>query len=269
VQIRDAGVFVAWLLTLVFWLAACTPVFEKELPVSSPQNETLVISAAASVTDALEDLGLFYQQSHPNIELVYNFGSSVALQRQIEQGAPVNVFIAAAAQPMHVLEQKGLLATGTRKNLLSNQVVLIVSKDRQEVKDFQALGSLAVARIAIGEPRGVPAGAYAQQVLATLKLWEVVQPKLVLAKDVRQVLGYVATGNVDAGVVYLTDARASSQVKVVAIAPASSHEPVVYPVAVLKNSQNISAAKSFVDFLFSSKAKTVFEKYGFAIAPGQ
>lgn len=268
-QRRYAAVFAAWPLTLLFWLAACAPVVEKKSPVSSPQKETLVVSAAASVTDSLEDIGLSYRQSHPNIELIYNFGSSGALQRQIEQGAPVNVFISAAAHPMNVLEQKGLLAAGTPKNLLSNQVVLIVPKDQQEVKGFHSLGSSTVARIAIGEPGSVPAGGYARQVLTTLKLWEVVQPKLVLAKDVRQVLGYVATGNVDAGVVYLTDARASSQVKVVAIAPSSSHEPVVYPVAVLKDSQNIPAAKSFVEFLFSPKAKTVFEKYGFAIAPGQ
>lgn len=265
-QTRSAGGFLVWQFIVLFWLAACAPSADQKSP-SSFKNETLIVSAAASVADALQEIGSFYQQDQPSVEVTYNFGSSGALQRQIEQGAPVSVFVSAASQPMNVLERKGLLAVGSRKNLLSNQVVLIVPRDQQEIKGFEDIGSANVTRIAIADPGSAPAGAYAQQVLTTLRLWEVVQSKLVLAKDVRQVLGYVATGNVDAGIVYLTDAQTSEQVRVVAIAPPSSHEPVIYPVAILKDSQNLPAAQSFVEFLFSAKAKAVFKKHGFAIAP--
>lgn len=271
VHTRNAKAFSVWHLMLLLGVSACAPGAYQKLPsasISSIQKKTLIVSAAASVTDALEEIRLFYQQAHPNVEVIYNFGSSGALQRQIEQGAPVNVFISAAPQPINVLERKGLLVAGTRKNLLANQIVLIARKDSY-VKGFQDLALPSVARVAVGDPGSVPAGIYAKQVLTTLKLWELLRPKLVLAKDVRQVLSYVATGNVDAGIVYLTDAQASKRVRVVAIAPPSSHEPVIYPVAIIKDSQNIPAAQSFVEFLFNTKAKAVFEKYGFAIAPSQ
>lgn len=235
---------------------------------STPQAQPLVLtlSAAASLQDALTDIQSLYAQQQPNVSLTYNFGSSGSLQQQIEQGAPVDVFISAASKQMDALQDKGLLLNETRKNLLTNQIALVTPKAEAAPKDFQALTAETVNTIAIGDPESVPAGKYAEEVLTSLGILQQVKPKLILAKDVRQVLSYVETGNADAGLVYITDAKVSDAVNVAALASKESHAPIVYPVAVLKNSKNLEAAQAFVQFLSQAKAKTVFEQYGFSIA---
>ncbi|MBD0345494.1 MAG: molybdate ABC transporter substrate-binding protein, partial [Coleofasciculus sp. Co-bin14] len=135
------------------------------------------------------------------------------------------------------------------------------------ISDFKDLSSDRIKKIALGEPKSVPAGKYAEEVLTSQKILDKVKVKSVLAKDVRQVLNYVETGNADAGIVYLSDAKSSDKVKVVATASEQSHAPVVYPIAVLKTSKNVDAAKEFVQFLSSDTAKVVFEKQGFTVAP--
>ncbi|MGB3693150.1 MAG: molybdate ABC transporter substrate-binding protein [Spirulinaceae cyanobacterium] len=227
------------------------------------QNTELTISAAASLKDALETIKPLYEQKHPQTTITYNFASSGSLQRQIEQGAAVDVFLAAASQQMDTLQNKGLLLKGTRQNLLENQMVLIVPQDNQTINSFADLTTEAVKKIALGEPKSVPAGKYAQEILKSLQISTAIQAKVVYGKDVRQVLYYVATGNVDAGIVYLTDATVAPDVKIVAIAPESSHSAIVYPVAVVKDSANPEVAKELVEFLFSAEAKAVFEEYGF------
>jgi molybdate transport system substrate-binding protein len=194
-----------------------------------------------------------------------NFGSSGTLAAQIEQGAPADVFLSAAARPMDDLERKGLIAAGTRRNLLCNSLVLIAPRDSQ-LKDFQGLTGNSVRLIALGDPASVPAGEYGRQTLISLHLWQKLNAKMVLAKDVRQVLTYVETGNADAGLVFVTDARTSSQVRVVAVAPESTHDPIVYPVAEVKGSRNEEAARGFIDYLASPAAQTIFKKHGFTIA---
>jgi molybdate transport system substrate-binding protein len=184
---------------------------------------------------------------------------------QIDQGAPADVFLSAAAKPMDDLQAKGLIVAGTRGNLLRNSLVLIVPLDSQ-LHDFQGLTGTSVRTIALGDPASVPAGQYGRQTLASLHLLEKLNAKLVLAKDVRQVLTYVETGNADAGLVYATDAQISSKVRVVATAPDSTHEPIVYPVAVIKGSRNEQAARSFVGYLSSTAAKAIFVQHGFTIA---
>jgi molybdate transport system substrate-binding protein len=169
---------------------------------------------------------------------------------------------------MDNLEAKGLLSPGTRTNLVANRVVLIVPVSTTNVTSFQDLALPHVKLIAIGEPQTVPAGKYAQQVLTHLGLYERLRPRFVLAKDVRQVLTYVATGNADAGIVYATDARISSKVKVVATAPPGSHSPVIYPMAIVKDSRDSSNAKEFETFLQKPAAQSVFQKYGF-LPPGR
>lgn len=234
-------------------------------PVSSTEQTELTISAAASLTDAMNAIQPTYEQENPEVKLTYNLASSGSLQQQIEQGAPVDVFISAAPQQMNALEEKQLLLSGTRQDLLKNDMVLIVPQGENTVKSFEDLTTETVEKIAVGEPESVPAGKYAQEVLTSLNLLETVQPKEVYAKDVRQVLTYVESGNVDAGIVYSSDAKISDQVKIVATAPAESHSPIIYPVAVIKDSKNSEVAKDFIQFLSSQQSKAVFEQYGFGI----
>lgn len=230
---------------------------EEEKPVS------LTISAAASLKDAMEEIKQQYGKEKPNVTITYNFGSSGSLQQQIEQGAPVDIFMPAAAKQMNVLKEKNLIIEETNKNLLENKVVLIAPKDSSLLKEFTDLADDRVKKIALGEPKSVPVGQYSEEILISMKIKEKVQPKAVFARDVREVLTWVETGNADAGIVYETDAKVSDKVKVVASAPENSHKPVVYPVAVIKSSQNIDAAKEFLQFISGDKGKAVFEKFGF------
>jgi len=234
-------------------------------PLVAQKNNKLLVSAAASLRESLQEIQLLYPQNKQNINLTYNFGASGALQQQIENGAPADVFISAGKKQMDVLQEKGLILSDTRRNLLTNRLVLIVPINSSEVSNFRQLTNAKVKRIAVGEPRSVPAGQYAEQVFINLGILQQIKPKFVLGNNVRQVLAAVESGNVDAGVVYATDARTSQQVKQVATAAENLHSPIVYPVAVLKNSKNISAAKEYIQFLFSNQARTLFQKYGFGI----
>ena len=234
-------------------------------PVSAQSNNNLLISAAASLKEALEEIKPLYQQSKPNVNINYNFGSSGALQQQIEQGAPADIFISAAKKQVDALEQKGLLVPGTRNIIAKNRLVLVVPKNVVGITSFYSLKDAKVKKIAIGEPRSVPAGQYAQQVLEKLKIWSEIKSKLVFANNVRQVLASVESGNADAGLVYITDAKISDKVKVVVTADEKYHSPIIYPLAVVKRSKNVDAAKEFSQFLSSNQAKTVFKKYGFIL----
>ncbi|MCT8975649.1 molybdate ABC transporter substrate-binding protein [Clostridium sp. CX1] len=236
---------------------------------SQSKNEeavTLTISAAASLKDAMGEIKQLYTKENPKVKITYNFGGSGTLQQQIEQGAPADIFMSAAAKQMDALKSKNLMEEGTVKNLLQNDVVLIVPKDSTVVKDFNGIAGDKVKKVALGEPKSVPVGQYSQEILTSLKISDKVQPKSIFAKDVKEVLTWVETGNVDAGLVYLTDAKVSDKVKVAATAPESSHKPVVYPVGVVKASKNIETAKDFVKFMEGDEAKAVFEKYGFKVA---
>jgi molybdate transport system substrate-binding protein len=234
-------------------------------PVSAQSNNNLLISAAASLKEALEEIKPLYQQSKPNVNINYNFGSSGALQQQIEQGAPADIFISAAKKQVDALEQKGLLVPGTRNIIAKNRLVLVVPKNVVGITSFYSLKDAKVKKIAIGEPRSVPAGQYAQQVLEKLKIWSEIKSKLVFANNVRQVLASVESGNADAGLVYITDAKISDKVKVVVTADEKYHSPIIYPLAVVKRSKNVDAAKEFSQFLSSNQANTVFKKYGFIL----
>jgi molybdate transport system substrate-binding protein len=223
----------------------------------------VTVSVAASLQNAMGEIAQSYQQSHPGVRVTFNFGGSGALAQQIERGAPADVFLAASPKPMDALSAKGLILPDTRRDLLRNQIVLIVPKDRSGPASFQDLASSKVKLIALGDPASVPAGDYGRQVLESLNLWAAVQPKLVLAKDVRQVLSYVETANTEAGIVYATDARESEKVQVAAVAPAGTHAPVTYPVAVMKASRNAGAARAFVSDLAGADARAIFARHGF------
>jgi molybdate transport system substrate-binding protein len=231
-------------------------------PAPEPKRE-FTVSAAASLKDVLDQIAQLYRAEMLDVTIHFNLGASGTLQRQIEEGAPVDLFISASEDQMNSLESKGLLLSGTRRDLVRNSVVLIVPKGKTEILSFQDLVRPEVKHISIGEPRTVPAGKYAQEVLTHFHVYDQLKPKLVLASDVRQVLTYVSTGNVDAGIVYATDAQTTPEVNVVTTAPDDSHAPVIYPVAVLKSSKASEEAKRFLDFLAGEKAQKVFEKYGF------
>ncbi|BAU12122.1 molybdate-binding periplasmic protein [Leptolyngbya sp. NIES-3755] len=253
---------------LAFFITALTVLFLSlglQFVQSTQANKTLLVSAAASLKEVLEEIKPLYQKTRSDINLTYNFGASGALLQQIEQGAPADIFISAAARQMDALDQKGALVPGTRSNFANNQLAIVVPKNSTSVTRIISLREPAIKRIAIGEPRSVPAGQYAEQVLQKLNLIDDVKSKLVYANNVRQVLAAVESGNADAGFVYVTDARISDKVKVAVVAPESFHSSIVYPMAVLKSSKNVDAARAFVTHLSGSEARGVLRKYGFIV----
>lgn len=231
------------------------------------QSATLLIAAAASLQNALEEINPLFQSAHQGITVNYNFAASGPLQQQIEQGAPVDLFISAATRQMDALQQQNLIVTDTRRNLLTNSLVLVVpSHSTLGLTSFRQLTNSSVKKISVGEPRSVPAGQYAEEVFKNLGILEQLQPKFVYGNSVRSVLGTIESGNADAGVVYATDAKISDQVKQVATAPNNLHSPIVYPMAVIAASRHQQAARTYAQFLTRSPAKDVFKKYGFGIA---
>jgi molybdate transport system substrate-binding protein len=252
---KTAFISAVILLTLTL-LAGCSAAGKVELNVS----------AAASMTDVIKPVNDLYMSENPDVVITTNLGSSGNLQTQIENGAPTDIFISAASKQMNALQEKDLIIDSTRQDLLNNKVVLIVPPDSKlNIASFEDLTGEDVTKIAMGDPAFVPAGQYGQKVLDQLGLAEVLKGKLVLGSDVRQVLTYVESSNVDAGIVYLTDALTAPEVKVVADAPANINESIVYPVAVIKSSKNVAAAEDYIDFLSTSQAQEIFEKYGFSI----
>jgi len=230
----------------------------------APQRPVaMTVSAAASLKDALTEIDREFERAQPGVRVDLNSGASGTLEMQIEKGAPVDVFVSAAPEPMNTLAAKGLLLPETRVDLLRNELVLVVPKESRSVADFRDLDRTDVRIVAMGDPRTVPAGIYAQQVLTALGIYTTVKSKAVLATDVRQVLADVETGSADAGLVYATDAAISPQVRVVAAAPAGTHEAIVYPGAVLRDAVHPDAGRAYISFLRSPAARTIFSRYGF------
>jgi molybdate transport system substrate-binding protein len=229
--------------------------------------ESLSVSAAVSTKEAMSDIArAFEAETHDRVEL--NFGSSGALAAQIRNGAPVDLFISAANKELDDLSKAGLVDDATRRVVAGNDLVLIVPADSKiNLTGFEQLKGPAVERLAIGDPKTVPAGQYAMQVLKGLRLADALNSRLVYGMNVRQVLGYVEHGDVSAGIVYRTDARqAEAKVKVVATAKASLHEPVVDPAAVIKSSGKKALAVKFLDYVLSDKGQSILAERGFTRA---
>jgi molybdate transport system substrate-binding protein len=231
--------------------------------------QEMMFSVAISMKEAVETLGRQFMQSHSGVKLRYNFGSSGELQKQIEAGAPVDVFISAAQRQMDELEQKGLINTATRRVFARN--VLTVIKPAGSTLDLSKPADLLgpkVQRIVIGNPKTVPVGQYAEESLKSLGLWDRLQPKLVLAENVRQALDYVRRGEVEAGFVYTTDVAVRSGQVVEAFRPAEdTYRPVTYPAAVIKASRQSALAQAFVDLLVSPDGQATLSRLGFQPAP--
>ena len=227
--------------------------------------DDILVSAAASLTDTLKEIGAAYRsKSRHTVE--FNFGSSSGLARQIEEGAPADIFFSADLAQMDRLDKRGLLETGSRINLLSNQLVIIVPADSKlAISSPRDLLNADVKRIALAEPSSVPAGVYSKKYLTEEGLWNQVKPKVVPVQDVRATLASVESGNVEAGFVYKTDAAVSKQVKIVYEVPVAKGPKITYPVAIVKASKQKVAARDFLNFVQGSTARNTFKKYGFVV----
>lgn len=235
------------------------------LLVAAARGESINVAAAISLREALaQTAGDYEKASGDHVEMT--FGSSGQLLAQIKSGAPIDVFVSAAQAQVDELIEKKLVEKSTRQVVAGNKLVLVVPGDAKDaINSFEQLTSAGVKRVAIGEPKTVPAGMYAMQVLKKLKIDEKLEEKLLYGANVRQVLDYVQRGEVSAGVVYATDAKeAGDKVKVVATADASTHDPIRYPAVIVKASAKQEAAKKFLEYVRGEKGQAVLRAKGFA-----
>ena len=231
--------------------------------------QELTVSAAVSLKEAVEDIGRLFVRAHRGAVVRYNFGASGALQKQIEAGAPVDVFISAATRQMDDLAARGLIAAATRRVFARNVLIAVAPVDsRIDLSRPARLAEAQVSRIALGHPRTVPAGQYTEEMLRALGLWDRLRTKLVYGEDVRQVLEYVSRGEVDVGFVYATDAaRRTDRVKEVFRPDEATYSPVVYPAAAITASRRPALAAAFVAFLAADESQAILRRLGFQPAP--
>jgi molybdate transport system substrate-binding protein len=233
------------------------------LPLAAAAQQ-LTVSAAASLTDAFKSIGSSFEESNAGVTIRFNFAASGVLVQQIIQGAPADVFASADQESMDRGVARGVVDAASRSNFASNSLVLIEpGMQGSGLTALRDLNRAGIKRIAIGAPETVPVGRYAKQVLENAELWSTLQPKLVQANSVRQVLDYVARGEVQAGFVYRTDASLLGD-KVKLVLTTTGHEPIAYPAAVVSDSKRAQQARAFVDFLMSSTAQAVLARYGFS-----
>jgi molybdate transport system substrate-binding protein len=232
-----------------------------------PQEKPIIVFAAASMKNSLDDANAAFVASS-GIKVVASYAASSALMKQIEQGAPADVFLSADIDWMDYGAKRKLVRDDTRVNLLGNRLVLIAPKDSgignvTIASGFNLAALAGDGRIAVGDVRAVPAGLYAKAALEKLGAWAAAEPKLAMAENVRAALLLVARGEAPLGIVYETDAKIEPGVKIVGVFPEDSHPRIVYPVALTTNAK--PDAGQYLAFLHSQKAKSIFERYGFSI----
>jgi molybdate transport system substrate-binding protein len=236
---------------------------------NSNKKITLTISAASSLTDAIKEINNLYLKDAANLSIMTNFDGSGTLQKQIENGAPADIFISASASYMDSLQKDQLILDDTRKNILGNKIVMIVPDNSAlELTGFMDLVKGSVQKIAIGDPGSVPAGKYAQQIFDKFAITEKITQKLIFCSNVRQVLAYVESGNVDAGIVFFSDTKndgSAGKIRIAAEGPDDLNSGIVYPIAVIKSTRELKAAKDYENYLLGDQAKVIFEKYGFSV----
>jgi len=229
------------------------------------QAATLTVFAAASLTEGLKEIARQYQ-SKTGDKIEFNFAASSVLARQIEEGAPADIFFSADEAKMDALEKKGLLKKNTRRSRLSNSLVIVVAVDNSfSIKSPKDLTKREIAHVALGEPQSVPAGIYAREYLRKMHLWEEIAPKVVPMANVRAALAAVESGDAQAGIVYKTDAAISKKTKVAYEVPRQDGPEISYPMAVLKETQEPKAALAFLEYLDAEAAGRVFAKFGFIL----
>lgn len=250
-----------------FRAAAAAIVLMALSPFQATQAQDVVVFAAASLTNALDEAGqLFERQGGAHTKISY--AASSALAKQIESGAPADMFISADLDWMDYLEQHHLIQTATRKNLLGNRLVLVApaeSDAKAEIKPgLDLVGLLKGGRLAMADPDSVPAGKYGKAALEKLGVWNSVRAAVAPAESVRVALLFVSRRETPLGIVYATDAAADPRVKIVGVFPPDTHPPIIYPAALTADSKNASAAR-LLEFLGSAAAKPIFEKQGFTV----
>lgn len=247
----------------------CGPTLAASLSTTQPSDTIdLNVFAASSLTNALQQIGQLYEQSRPDVDVNFTFGASGTLLQQIQQGASPDVFFPASTTDLDNLQSTVGIVPGTRQDVVSNRLAIITPVNSTlSVSSVQDLLNPQVTRVAIGQPSVVPAGQYAQQLFNSSGVSSQIQPKLTFGQNVRDVLNLVASGQADAGVVYVTDALQSGQVRVADIPPTNAYSPIIYPAAVLRTSANPAVATDFTNFLSSEPALGVFEQFGFTPAP--
>jgi molybdate transport system substrate-binding protein len=223
----------------------------------------IVVFAAASLTDCMNEIAVDYQKETGE-KVVFNFAASSVLARQISEGAPADIFFSADEAKMDGLEKQGLILKDTRRSRLSNSLVIVVPSDSPlQIRSSKDLVRADVKRIALADPQTVPAGIYSKAHLEKLKLWSAVEPKVIPMDNVRAALAAVESGNVDAGMVFKTDAAISKKTKIACEIPPEDSPDISYPMAVIKDSSQPDAAKKFLKYLDSVEAGRVFDKFGF------
>ena len=236
--------------------------------VSFAASAKVTVFAAASMTDALQQIADQYQTEKPNNTVVFSFASSSTLAKQVEEGAPADLFISASKKWMEYLSDKNLTVKETEKVLVGNELVLIApaksAVNSVDIAKGEWIKGLKDSYLSVGDPAHVPAGQYAEEALTNLNLWDQVKDKLARAKDVRGALALVERAEAPYGIVYSTDAKVSKDVKAVGVFPKDSYKPVEYPVAILKDHDNADT-RDFLNYLESSAAKKIFVEYGFSV----
>lgn len=258
---KSRNFIVLTICTVIFclWLFSCKPQTAKPV--------ILLVSSATTYQEVLLELGKLYQQEKPNITINYNFGPTIFLKEQIQKGVPVDIFFSVSNTAMDNLQSQGFLIPQTRQNLpLKNHIVLIVPQDSTLViSNFQDLINEEIKRVALGNEK-LLVGIHTKETLTSLGIYDRVKNKSVFAgDDIRQILKAVETKKVDAGITYLTEAKLSDRVKVVAIAPENTHSQIVYTAAVIKGCQNVPEATQFIQFINTEKGKAISKKYGFTV----
>lgn len=229
----------------------------------------LNVSAAASLTDVLHEIGAAYQKQSGDT-LLFNFGASSTLARQIQEGAPADLFISADELKMDQLQQRGLVVKKSRVGLLSNTLVIIVPSDSSlKIASARDLTDPAIPNVAVAEPSTVPAGIYAKEYLRKIHVWDKITYKLIPTDNVRSALAAVESGNAATGIVYKTDALISKVVRIAFEVPAAEGPEISYPAAVMADSKQQPAAQRFLDYLQSPPAREIFRKYGFLLKPNK
>ena len=254
--------------TVTIWcFLALIPVTSCQDPPGDPQQE-IRVAAAVSLKSAMRELGAQFEASR-GVKVLYNFASSNTLQRQIENGAPADVYVSAAPRHMDVLEERRLIDAASRRNIASNRMVLIgYPAENNSPMGFEHLRDERIARVALGGA-GVPVGLYGQEILVHLRIWDTVRDKGVFGQNALQVVQYVARGEVDAGIVYATDAALVPGVVTLAMADAGWHTPIVYPAAIVSDNKVGDLAEDFLDHISGAAGRDILGRFGFTTLVGQ
>ena len=251
---------------LSMWAALAAVAFLSVVACGGDRD--LLVFAATSLRDPLTEISERYEnESGVNVDL--SFGASQALAQQIASGAPADVFISAGEGPAIFLEKRGFASNAKSERLLGNEIIVATLRGGGEIASVESLASDSIKRIALANPSVAPAGAYAEEALRTVGIWDSVQDKLLLGKDVRAAMAYVEAGNADAGIVYRTDALSSDRLKIALVIEGDLHSPIAYPAVAVNDFSNRSEALNYLEYLYTEEAMSVFRRYGFSDPPAK